>query len=549
VAAVRVLQWQGQAKLAVDYAYRVLRAHTSEFEAHKAYLASLMEGARPDDIAATMDDVSVGSAVAFSEKSDAPAEWRVIEDTDKPSDEFEEIPASGDLAKELLGKRVGDVFVLSKSPIKDRVGKITQILSKYTRRFQAIGGEMELKFPGQTIIWTLQVPPPEKITVADIQPMLDTIKARSEVVTKLREIYRTAAITLNMYGAKFGNGPCEALLDLATSEDDFVRCAYPTMDALASAIATLETKSTVVLDLVALTTLRLLGITRQVLASGRFHFVVSAATYTELQELRAKARFSTPHGTMYYKDGQHYMTQTTEEQSEKEKAAFEEWMQCVEMNTTIVSVPEIAAFDPERRKVLEKAFGWEGLEAAVAALAPGSILWTDDLVFAEYAKSDLGVERLWTQALVEYLATRGFIDRAVAEEAYAKLVGFNYQATHFSGSAIVAALRVSNASIDAFPMRQMIQAFAPLAASVADRKTALLMLGEFILQLSLEPFLPETKYVATKALLDTFPTDAATRHQLDLFSVQCGNLMTLNPVGQADFLRCFEQWKREKLTL
>lgn len=30
------------AKLAVDYAYRVLRAHTTEFEAHKAYLASLM---------------------------------------------------------------------------------------------------------------------------------------------------------------------------------------------------------------------------------------------------------------------------------------------------------------------------------------------------------------------------------------------------------------------------------------------------------------------------------------------------------------------------
>lgn len=94
-----------------------------------------------------------------------------------------------------------------------------------------------------------------------------------------------------MYGAKLGNGPCEALFDLATSEDEFVRCAYPTTDALANAIATLETKSTAVLDLVALTTLRLLGITRQVLTSGRFRFVVSAATYTELQELRAKAVF------------------------------------------------------------------------------------------------------------------------------------------------------------------------------------------------------------------------------------------------------------------
>jgi hypothetical protein len=63
-----------------------------------------------------------------------------------------------------------------------------------------------------------------------------------------------------------GAAACEALFDLATSEDDFVRCAYA--NALGPAIANLGTKSTVVLDLVALTTLRLLGITRQVLTSG-----------------------------------------------------------------------------------------------------------------------------------------------------------------------------------------------------------------------------------------------------------------------------------------
>jgi hypothetical protein len=73
-----------------------------------------------------------------------------------------------------------------------------------------------------------------------------------------------------MYGAKLGHGACEALFDLATSEEDFVRCAQATTDALLNALATLETRRTVVLDLVALTTLRLLGVTRQVLTSARF---------------------------------------------------------------------------------------------------------------------------------------------------------------------------------------------------------------------------------------------------------------------------------------
>ena len=57
------------------------------------------------------------------------------------------------------------------------------------------------------------------------------------------------------------------------------------------------------------------------------------------------------------------------------------------------------------------------------------------------------------------------------------------------------------------------------------------------------------KSEASGALLDAFPTDAATKAQLETLRVQCGHLMRLNPVGQQDFLTCFEQWKRGKLTL
>lgn len=119
VATINLLQLQAQGWLAVDYAYRLLRAHTSELEAYKAYLASLMPGSRPNDIPATMGAVGVGSAVQYSEGSDSPVGWFVLEDTDKPNSEFEELPSSNHIAKELLGKKVGDSFVLAKSPIQD----------------------------------------------------------------------------------------------------------------------------------------------------------------------------------------------------------------------------------------------------------------------------------------------------------------------------------------------------------------------------------------------------------------------------------------------
>jgi tetratricopeptide (TPR) repeat protein len=542
VATIHALQWSGQAILAVDYAYRMLRTNISELEAHIAYLASLAPGSRPD-LQATMDTVEVGSAVEYSE-GEKEVGWFVLENTEAPFHEFEELPATSDIAKELLGKRVGDSFILAKSPIRDRIGKITRILTKYTRRYQAIGYQMELKFGDQTVIRTMQMPSPEKLTAADMQPMLDSVKAHSEAVMKLRELYKSMPVTLHMFGDQFDNSAYGGLFDLAQTKDQFVRCAPSEINLLANAMSSLATKNNVVIDLVSLATLQLLGVTRQLLTNGAFRFVISSATYSTLQQLRAKARFSTAHGTMYYQDGQHYMTQTTEEDSEKHKAAFQEWMECVEANATVVSVPEVARLAPERREALEQIFGREGLEAAILALRPASILWTDDLVAAEVAKSELGVERVWTQSVAEHLANRGLIDRSLADEIHAKLVGFDFQSTQFTGAVILAALRVANGSVDVFPMRQMIAVFGPI--TTANRTGALRLLGEFILRLSVEPMLPETKCEVTKALLNTFPNDAATNAQLVSFANQGARLMVLNPLAASDFRRCFGQWQRQR---
>jgi transcription elongation GreA/GreB family factor len=546
VPVVHLLQWHDQGKLAVDYAYRLLRCHYSELAAHKAYLASLVPGGRPEDIPAAMDKVEIGSAVQYAEGSDTVVGWLVIEDTDKPNSDFEEIPAQSDIARELLGKKVGDSFILAKGSIQNRAGKIVQVLSKYARRFQVIGDQMQLKFGTQSVIQSMRLPSSERLTAADLQPILDSVKAHSEAVSKLREIYRSTLVTLHMYSHQLGRTAHEGLIDLAISEDDFIRCAPPQIEISANALAALGSKSTVVVDLTALATLQLLGISRHVLTSTAFRFVMTPATFTELQQLRAKSRLSTAHGTIYYEKGQHYFAETTEEEAEKQKVAFEEYMQCVERNVSAAPVPQLATLTLERRDLLEKILGRYGLESALLALSPGYIWWTDDFAAGEVAKSELGVERVWTQAILEHTANLGLVDRGAVDEAYAKLVGFNYESTRFTGAVMVAALRLSNGSVDGFPMRQIVRAFQPLPST--NPNIAFRLLAEFILRMTLEPLLPETRCIATKALLNTFPNDAKTNAELAAFRSQCARLMTLHPLAQADFIKCFDEWNNEKLT-
>lgn len=538
---VHVLQWQGRGMLAIEYSYRVLRAHHSELEAHKAYLASVIPGSRPNDLPpATMETVEVGSAIQYTESDVASAEWVVVEDTGQPNEAFDELQATSDRAKELLGKRVGDTFVVAKSSVKDRVGTILQIISKYARRFQVIGEQMQKQFGEQSVIQLMRIPPAEKLSLADLQPMLDSAKAQSEALLQLRELYKSTPATLHMYGNQFGQGVYEAVFDLATAEKAFIKCAPPEQDVLTSALATLGTKNTLVLELSALATLRLLGITRQVLTSGAFRFAISPATFTELQQIRAQSRANTAHGTLHYENGEPSYALTSEEQTEREKSSFEEWMQCIEENTTVVVVPEITALPVEQREMSENVIGRSGLESALLAKTPGHVLWTDDGILAEVVKNELGSERVWTQAVVEHIANLGLMDRSASNEAYAKLVGFNYVSTHFDGQTMLAAVRISNGAADRFPTHQMIRVFAELYGS--NKNNAFRLLAEFLLRLYSESFLPETRCLVMKAFLDTFPSDSKTGKLLQSFRQQCLQLLSLNPLAADAFNRCFEQW-------
>ncbi len=544
VPAIHVLQWGDQAMEAVDYAYRVLRANPNKIEAHTAYIAALAPGACPDEIGPATETVQIGSAVQYSRGNNGVTEWLVVEDTETPSSDFEEISATSELAVDLIGKRVGDTFVRVKSPLRDHIGTIVQIMPKYTRRIQAIGPQMEYKFSDQSVIWTLEIPTPEKLTLADVQPILDSVRSQSEAVLQVREIYRTSTITLHMFGDRFNNSAHGALIDLACSGEDFVKCAPPDVNSLMNAMSALAVKNIVVIDLTALATLRLLDITRQVLSVGTIQFVISAATYATLQQLRAKAKFSPAHGTMFYKDGQHYMVPTTEQEAEQYHLAFEQWLMEIEVNAKIVTVPEVARLLPDTRDQLNEILGEEGLESAMLALRPGHLLWSDDYNASELAKTELGVERVWTQALTEQVANLGLIDRSLAEEIYAKLIGYDFKSTHFTGSVMLAALRLARYSVDNFPMAKMLKAFA--GVPIFDRRVSFFLMGEFLLKMALEPLLPETRCEATKALLSTYPNDDITNTQLDIFAKQCARSMILTPQAADDFLRCYNGWRKQR---
>lgn len=156
------------------------------------------------------------------------------------------------------------------------------------------------------------------------------------------------------------------------------------------------------------------------------------------------------------------------------------------------------------------------------------------------AAQQFGTERVWTQAVLEYFANAGLVLPATRDEAYAKLVGFNFAATHFNSHTMIAALRIANGSTVRFPMQQLLKVYAGVYAN--EPTTAIRILAEFTLFLFLEPLLPETKCEALRAILDTFPADERSRTVLRAYRRQMPRVFALNPIAEADFARCFDAW-------
>jgi hypothetical protein len=123
-------------------------------EAHKAMVLSMSPVLGPvPTIQPALETVEVGAAVRYDELPSGEPDWIIIVDADDSVGELKEFPKSSRLAQELLGKKVGDQFILA-TGFMDRKGIIRQIMPKYVRAYNLCGDSRppKLKRLGKDLI-------------------------------------------------------------------------------------------------------------------------------------------------------------------------------------------------------------------------------------------------------------------------------------------------------------------------------------------------------------------------------------------------------------
>ncbi len=544
VPAVQVMKFGGSPNAAVDYAYRFLRAHFNEIEAHQALILSMMPGTFAPDFPAQLEVVAANSAVCYQEFPMGIPTWVVLEDTDAPSGDFEEIALSSPLATELTSKRVGETFVLAKGTLQNRSARILEIRPKYVRRFQDSMGEMQVRFGAASSVESVLVEQTEDASQQKgLKVILASVERRAAAVADARETYNNLPASLHWYGARFGKNAYHALMSLAVEERQPIKCCFGTSEERSQALQALQTAKAVIVDITALATLRLLHL-EKILSSTKFHFIISERTWVTLREMLSEARlFTAPGGTLFYKDGKHIMYEETAADKEQRHRKEEEFVRLLEKATERRSGLGLATLQPEKREPLEKFFGPYGAESMALASDPDCVLWTDDLIQAQTSAQEFGSRRIWTQLVLGALTDAGLLTPDEYSKGSANLIGMEFVATLFDSSSMLAAFGLASWSGERSPAAQIVKIFSDPAA---DLQRLFRIYVEFTLRLYREPIVPEIRCSVTQIFLDTFARRPGAMTLLKSLRQRSSSVFGINAVGRAQFDECFDRWMERR---
>jgi tetratricopeptide (TPR) repeat protein len=543
IPAVQVLKYAGDPNVAVDYAYRFLRLHFGEIDAHQALIVSMIPDTPLSKIPPSLEIVELGSAVCYQELPIGVPTWVVLEDTEKPNSDFEEVSSTSSIATALMGKKVGERVVLHKGTMQDRTAIILQIMPKYVRRYQDSMGEMQVRFGAASTVESIRVEEsPDGDHKKGVEVILASVEKRAAAVASARETYTKLPASLHWYGAQFGSDAYQALLNLAAEDEQPIKCARGTADELDRALRSLQTAKGIVVEMSALATLRLLNL-EKILSSTNFHFILSERTWVALQERLSQSKlFATPSGTLYFKHGRHVMYQETVADKEQRIRQDEQFIELVENNCEVKGAPALAAMQPEKREALEKLFGSYGAEAMVLASEPDNVLWTDDLIQAQTSAQEFGTRRIWTQVILGALTDTGLLTAEEYHEATARLLGMEFVATQFDSASLISSFNLASWSPSNWPVGQVLKTFSN---PTTDLRALFRIFVEFMIRLYREPITPETRCSVTSTFLDIFARRQSGMPLLTALRRTSDSVFGINAVGRKQFDDCFDRWNKQ----
>jgi tetratricopeptide (TPR) repeat protein len=540
-AAVQFMRDGGRANEALAYAYELLRRQGGNVDAHRAYLAALGP-VGPMPHVPDFDSAASGAALSFVEEGLNTEKWIMLEEANDADEALDEYGPQHPMTKAVKGKKAGEKFQLPEGRFSRRQAAVKQIISKYAFRYMDVLINWQARFPGQAEI-EMSYERGDAIPWNQMEDGFDSLfeassvnghangngngaangngiakvngaanghangasGKREDVLKQAERTYADNSIPVHAVAERLNLNDLQTVFILAQRPEAPLKCCTGSPEELEAALGAFERANAVVLDLTAIATLCMLG-RLSLLPTWPRQFVISQSTLAELRRLAFEdTLLRLPPG---------FSASITGNGNDGKRAD----VQLKGLADALQSVCRVrdgavlASIDPERRERLVKFFGRHGAESIVIASMPGHVLWTDDMILADLAKTEFGVRRVWTEAALQARAQAGNLDPAELATASTKLAGWGYSFTTPSIETLMRAGSVAVWNPDQFPLKQALDQFASTSMNMSD---AVRLGAELIVKMYNDQYLRGQRRTVTSRLLDRLATRTGGREAIE----------------------------------
>jgi len=450
---IAVLRAQNNVEEAIRYAYAQLRNHFESAMAHKAFAIAIGEPGNPAPLP-NFSEVKPGAAVYYEAIVGEEKGWWILEDAPDAKQELREISLEHPIAKELLGKSVGDEFVLRRSEVHEQKGTILSLMSKYQYRYKDVIDNWQDRFPNKFFVTKIEMGEDE-CGKPDITPILKSVDQRAAETEELHELYRSGPLSVASFAVMSGVDVIDAAMHLASEATLGIPCSFGNDEEHSAALACTATATRIVLCPSAVATLWL---------TRAFEFVTNLpfrllVPKSVIEQVRRKSEDQAFKGSGFLaKIGEQYVfTKHNEDQAREYEEAFRRFYQWLKANSDVESGLALAEIPSTLRNNLTEIFGDEVAQAMSLAKKQGLPLWTDDLGVAELSRVELKVERTWTEVVLTSVVANDGISAEEYAHMIAKLNGYGYRHTRLIPHAVLAAAKLAAWHPKSWPLPGIIE--------------------------------------------------------------------------------------------
>ena len=531
----RLLHLRDQTTRSVEIMYELRRERFNDPEVHLAYVQTcFVRGeATLDELGSFPECVAAGTAVRVQNAA-GNSQWWILEDRSDPDATRGELSGSSPLALALLGRALGDeVSRSSDGPLR-----VAELLSKYVHALRESLALLGTAFPEQEGLERISIAP-EEGDFSRLEEIVDAASTRRETV---KTLYAEGKLTVGACGRILGVGVIDVAGAFAGDPVLGLHVAAGRPGEIEAVIALLKSRPTLVLDVLAFTTLVAVGALDAVSAV----FGLPAIAQTSIDELMSSiARKRGLEGRGFSTLGRGREGMLSREVSAEEVARYAEQqaelLAVLREKTLIVPLSRALTMTRSARARLVDALGPDSADTAIAAAEEGRVLYSDDLHLRQAAEVELGTRGVWTQAVLAACKDAGALSSEQYAQAVAKIAAANHRHTSIDETTLLQA-----AKRDQWVATHTFRAVAAvLGGEQSSLDPAVVVAVKFLRHLWLECIRPIRRSTMAIAVIDSLAADRSSEPTARVLRAAVRTHFSLLPLAEAELLQIIaRRWGR-----